>query len=415
MSDQIKVTIRGPRNHPSLEQLNDSTEVVRINQLPFFWLIKEIVRRAPHVKIVEIAPSQKRDLHPKAREQLTKAGIQLRIERSMQGGRRQGEVRHSAEYLAEKKFIETINGEAKERLEELLRIGWKPAEMMLKYYGVGYPQQTQTALNVEYGYHYDCHGSRNMRAVLYYLNPSFRLPKNGLPTVRNIERQVKLFYEGSKINSEHDALTTALHSLHPDGVSVPSKIPDSKLEDVQTLQQAKQDGRLECLKITHPHYYTAVALRFGFLGGTSKPVYHTLDVVGEKIGVSSERARQIIELAFKKLKNDLTEIDAENIKTVRTLTKIVARHWQLPDDFLTNKYSELWAYHVVLYFLHTFYGWPFEKIRQAAQLSKVTTVQKSCERVAARDRSAERPHLKNKRCLSEIRAELTKAQTEKTD
>jgi hypothetical protein len=321
-----------------------------------------------------------------AQKKISKASLEVAFVRTTAGEKQTRGLRINKQYEAEKKFLETIHGEAHDRLEELCRLNWKPVECMLRYYGIGYPQQTRQAI-CAYASRTLTNLFSTIHGIVHYLNPEFRNNATSHMIARRIANRVDRFHKQEQQRTEHMRFATTLPEFALCSDVLINKYSKRWYSALPTILAAKKSGLLDQLAHHHPRTYQALVLRFGLSadeGQLSSPL--TLTKVGKALGnLTRERVRQIVREGLHMLRISQVPpphsktlpppLDDESAATLERLTRMVYNQLKLSRK-TTRAHQYPAAYRLIVYLLHTFYNWPFLQICSALGSKKLKTIKR---------------------------------------
>jgi hypothetical protein len=291
----VVIRVQKIREKKSLdfENLTAETRFVHVDGHIFYWLLKEILKRAPNLKTLQTIPSGVEQAGERHRALLREHKVEFvagyhKPEMAWEEGRT------LSTYRAQQKFMRGLAGDQAALFAELLAMDFESAKMISRYFCLsGEEYVPMRVIAEEWGYSHNTHVSCWMNAILRYLDPEFETGEESQRHARNVVLRVarlRPLLDSAKARDE------ALQALGLD--SLPEGFPWSRFDEFAEVVQAQRDGRLAALETSDTRAHQALVLRFG-LG--AERVYRTLLVVGEAMGVSRERIRQLEERALEML------------------------------------------------------------------------------------------------------------------
>jgi hypothetical protein len=197
-----------------------------------------------------------------------------------------------------KKFFATLSKERKRLWKELLCRNIKEALMTERYLhpkdGVPLPQRLvalQFGLQGRANY-----ASRFIRGVVQYLKPSRTATKEAVLAAQRIRRKVQRLRDREEREMKEKETREALEKLA--GGPLPSGVQEDQFPNLELVLRALRDGRMERLRRHHAREYVIIMRHLGLERGSKD----TLQVIGDDLGITRERVRQIEWKGFRRLR-----------------------------------------------------------------------------------------------------------------
>ena len=294
------VVVRGfRRDKTNVDIVTAKTEVVHIDGAPFLWLIELVLELAPNLRVLQVTPGQMRHLHSDSHlKRLAERGVVVRDGYHLV---RKGPRGASRSYQVDRQALHALAGEPKRLFDELIAFGFEDALLTSRYFCLnGEEYLPYHKLREEFGYGTDSVASSHVLSVLNYVGVA---PIKGVRAVqlsRNLHARVELRRRRlgqQEIDlKEHEWKTKILTDLGldrmPDGLSI------SKLPLFGQVLEATRAGRFGELS---EREQAILKMRYGLEKLPSIGCCQTLLAIGEHMGVSRERIRQLEEVALDKL------------------------------------------------------------------------------------------------------------------
>jgi hypothetical protein len=279
-----------PTHESAVKHLTAETQTVHVLGHAFLWVVEAILEHAPNLRVLELIPTEEKELGPRHRELCRARGVAVvaghyRPEMAWD----EDEVHRNPMHMPIRTYLMTLPPTERALLDELLTLGFEEAQLTARYYHLaGEEAITLRELGKEHGIRENHRVSSMVHAVLHYLDPEFDVGDRSEQRCRNMTAKVARL---RPLAASAAALASRLKEC---GVaSLPAGLPLSRLDTYLDLVAAQRDGRMASLAETQPKVHRALVVRFG-LGG--EPVYLTLAATGVLLdGVCRERARQLEE------------------------------------------------------------------------------------------------------------------------
>lgn len=310
----VRTSRANARQDPTFQALDDKTQFVHVDGHPFVWAIEKILELAPNLKVLEVIPPMlcklgKQHLALCAKRGVKVQGGHFRPELAWDGG----ECRQPW-FLKHRAFLLEMPAGVRAKFDELRSLGFEDAEITARYFCLdGQDYVSQQRISEEFGLSSNSLVSRKILSVLYYLDPEIQAGQDAVRSAGAYEVRLKKIREAmAKARWKEDLLTKlGLKDL-------PAGLPLSRLFIFQQLVEAKE--KREALRLIWPNRVRALELRFGLAADRPGP-YLMLEQVGEVMGLSRERIRQLEVAALKDLDLLEDESDDQDADAQETTTK----------------------------------------------------------------------------------------------
>lgn len=298
-SGYVVIHTQNGRDHHSFRDLNGETLFVHIVGTPFLWTIEMILKVAANVRTIQVIPSMLRKMHPDSHLRLCRErGVEVRAGHHQPHlAWKPGRI-HSVFYDRQREFFRTMEGEQNTLFDELLAMNFDAAVMTARYFCLNDEEYVpQRTLAEEYGFERSDERQVSMRvnAIIYYLDASFDAGNRSQQFTNTLKQRVEKLRPFLRSAELRQRLCEQLGLTR-----LPEKLPLWRIQVFRELVQARKNGDLQRLMVSHDHHYRVVTHRFG-LEKEDPTLYRTLEEVGEILDLSRQRIFQLEEAALKLL------------------------------------------------------------------------------------------------------------------
>lgn len=283
------------RDDPTFLDLNKDTSIVHIHGHPNLWAIEKILSLAPNLQTLRVIPALRSKLGSRHEDLCRKSGVEITTGHHKPNMAWEEGRNVSPQYQHQQSFLLNLEGEQKKLFDELIMFGFEEAEITSRYFCLnGEAYVSQRLLTGEYGYKESLNHviSAKIMAVLFYLDPQFKVGEGSQLRANAIKSRVISLREQFLTDIRRAEVSNALKEKY--GVEIPPKFPLAKIGTLEKLAEARKSGHFDSLKWQHSNVWKALTLRYDF----DNVIYRRLAEVGEIIGVTRERVRQLESEAF---------------------------------------------------------------------------------------------------------------------
>jgi len=281
-------------HHPSFHKIHRRTTCVHINGYPFLWAIKEILNRAPLLKVIEVLPKMMRMVRPSYHALCWQKGV-LIVPRYHKICHRWklGENR-SSQYKENRLFFLFLEGEQKTLFDELLDLGIKSALIARDYYCLSGGEFTsQYEVAIKYGYRQGRYVSVLLNSLRYYLDPDFITSRQAVVTAESLKKEVVRLRR--KRNQALAVEREYSRKLQEAGLeSLPKGLPRRKIDQYLLVQYAQKQGVLDMFVTRFQKAGGIMRFHFGIETGK----YQTLQSTAERFACSRQNIDQALARGF---------------------------------------------------------------------------------------------------------------------
>ncbi len=281
-----------------LSDIKEGMTHIHIQGHLFLWLLKEILKRAPNLKVIRVIPTEFRNLRGRHCRLLIDNGITV-----IKGHQRlckiwQADRKLPEKYRLKREYLKNLPAPQKKLFDELLGFELKSALITARYFCLNdEPYAPFSDIMTEFGYT----SSRScvhdiVYSVLYYLDPSFNSSRNKSVKRRATTLRVTV-NRMRRQKAKKEAFDNKVHELvKSSGIrGLPENLKPSQWDLFEKVLHAHQSGRLEgVLKDKHDKALCIIRQRWGLEDG----VFRTLSSLAKMYGVSKTRIGQIETHAF---------------------------------------------------------------------------------------------------------------------
>lgn len=264
---------------------------VHISGHPYLWLVEWLLARFPTMHTIQITPKHERDFGPKHRLACNPRRIRIVTGFDMPANARDTGFA-SPHYNAQRAFLLALQGEQKELLNELLRLGFLWAELTARYFclkGEPFKNQLQVAEQMDYHVKQQHRISASINAVLHYLDPTFSVGGHAKRKAEAMRRRVERLRGILTVSSSREEIARRLGLEH-----LPEGMPLSRLNQFEGVMEATRSTTFQAFRNRHPQTYRILALRYGL----EDHHYRTLKEIAQLMGVHYDTVRYHEEKAF---------------------------------------------------------------------------------------------------------------------
>lgn len=280
------------RNSASFHALDRYTHKVHILGFPFVWAIEKILDLAPNIKEIQMLPAFLDRIQNGLHHAICAArGVKIIAGHVRPEGIWQDESIRAGHYAKQQRFMLALAEGQKSLFDELLRFGFEEAEITARYFCLnGEEPRYLRLIGEDYGYNPQADHliSAKINGVLLYLDGGFKTGRRSEQIARSLRQRVERL---RVIVAQEDAMRNLCRRLGLE--NLPQGFPLARLAILERILEAGRSGELGRLKLRHPRAHKTLTLRFGM------DRYRTLEEVGQELGFTRERARQLEVQAFK--------------------------------------------------------------------------------------------------------------------
>ncbi len=252
------VRTKGSRFHvEGFSHLGEITTFVHIDGHPFIWAIKEILKRCPNLKTIQVIPVMYQRFHESHWKLIREKQVEVKTGHWRPDLAWASDEARSSFYQGQRSFLSKLAGEQKNLFDELVALGFDEALMTSRYFclkGEGFISQHK--VSSEFGYRGEAsETSTRINAVLCYLDSTFE-------TGADSQRRARQFKK--RIERVRCAIEETKRANKMNGIELPKGLPLSRLPLYQTLLRLKENGELAKLETSAPSRYRVLVLRYGF-------------------------------------------------------------------------------------------------------------------------------------------------------
>ncbi len=296
------------RKHPSFNNLDSRTRVAHIDGYPNLWAIEEIIKRAPHLKAIEVLPVMFEHIKEKALEVAKPRGIVYvtGFAAPELAWADTDDIRPPL-WQKHRVFFRTLKGQRKELFDELIEFKIRAGLMTARYFCLDdEPYKAMRALREEFDVGHIHTFSMMVNAVIHYLDQTFPIGSRSFQFVGMMRRKVE------KMREEKKEREARLAQLRAAGLQKEAFVKGKQgnrrvnAELLGILFDCKDKGYLAELAQIDKRAHDALVQRQG-VTTREDPQPQTLDALGQKWDLTRERIRQLEAKGFK-----LLGIDPDN-------------------------------------------------------------------------------------------------------
>jgi hypothetical protein len=293
---------------PSFAAIDETTTHVHIRGHLFIWSLARILLTAPNLRIIQIIPSVAGKISDKHHSLCELKGVKITTGHIAPDlAWEEGEIR-SPDYKKNLATMKGLSGDQKTLLEELVFYGEEAALIASRYFCLsGEEYLSQGLLAVEFGYserlyHYM---STKILAVTGLFDTTVGTTARVTQLRTNMLRRLEIYRERFSTQQKRIQNTEAIKVRY--GVAVASNYPAAAIIVLERILEQRLSKDFTKFKMGQPKAWRIIELRYGF-DTRDNATFRTLQEVGDIIGITRERVRQLIEKAFLGLKmNDMVE------------------------------------------------------------------------------------------------------------
>lgn len=290
------------RKHPSFNNLDSRTRVAHIDGYPNVWAIEEILKRAPHLKAIEVLPVMFEHIKESALEVVKPRGVVF-----VQGfavpelaWADTDDIRPPF-WQRHRMFFRTLKGQKKELFEELLEFKIRAGLMTARYFCLDdEPYKAMRNLREEFDVGHIHAFSMMVNAVIHYLDQTWPIGHRSFLFVATLRRKVERMREEKKEREARLAQLRAAGLQKEAFIKGKNQVRRVNAELLGVLFDCKDKGYLAELAKIDQRAHDALVQRQG-VTTREDPQPQTLDALGQKWNVTRERIRQLEEKGFKLL------------------------------------------------------------------------------------------------------------------
>lgn len=281
------------RNRTLPPTIGEKTTSVHICGYLFLWVLEEILKQAPNLKVLRVIPRELHRLHKYSHlKLLNEHGVEVIVGHQKPSAAWHAERRVPQGYEAQRQYLKNLAGPQKELFDELLKYGLKYARMISRYFCLN-GEAYVTFGNLAVGFGYALHASYAhdvIHGVLHYLAPRSDSTKAAKQKAVALKAHVARIRLREAKRERMRGYTQGL------GIAtLPANLKPAQYALFEKVLRAHQSGRLEsALKEKDSRALCIVKERWGLKDG----VVRTHKEMGDIYGVSRQRAQQIEQFAL---------------------------------------------------------------------------------------------------------------------
>lgn len=266
ISTCVTVSTQYGRGHASFESVTPTTKKVHVAGHPFLWALEDIFRRAPELKVLQIIPSKKHWMQKGRYKEICREHDARVVIACHQRKQQKEMYRPSRAYQRKRRKFLYLQGEVKEKFEELLAMDCLEARVTARYFCLhNEPYISERIVAQEFHLRGDDRDvSLYVHSMRRYLFPLARVSYEAKARAGMILRRVRIHRGDIELPAPKP----------PRDPSLPSNLLENRITVYRRLQKAWKEGRLDKLLPDHPLWYEVLVRRYG-LNGNGKPMHRS--------------------------------------------------------------------------------------------------------------------------------------------
>lgn len=294
--------VKALRKHPSFNNLDSRTRVAHLDGYPYVWAIEEIMKRAPHLKAIEVLPVMFEHIKESALEVVKSRGIVYIVGFATPelAWADTDDIRGPL-WQKHRLFFLSLKGRQKELFDELIEFKIRAGLMTARYFCLDdEPYKAMRALREEFDVGHIHTFSMMVNGVIHYLEQTFSVGYRSFQFVGMMRRKVE------KMREEKKEREVRIAQFHAAGLKKESFVKGKQknrrvnAELLGVLFDCKDKGYFDELAQIDKRVHDVLVLRQG-VTTRDDPQPQTLDALGQKWNLTRERIRQLEEKGFKLL------------------------------------------------------------------------------------------------------------------
>lgn len=280
------------KDEDSVEGIGPKTEFVHIDGPLFVWVLKEIFKKAPNLKTIQVTPRQAYNLKDTHKKLCAGHGVVIRHGFHRPDLAWKEDENRSPHYQTQQRFLRTLADEQRALFEEAVKLGFKAAMITSRYFCLnGEKYIPLHKLAEEFGLDEQAGApSVYVNAVIAYLDPSFKTSKAARQAAEALTTHVQ---KARAIVMSEQAQRAFCERL---GIQqLPERLLASRLELFEKVLAAKRAGQIDALD---SRLHGVLTDHFGL---NAAQRCKTLQEIGTTLDVTRERVRQLMEQALSTL------------------------------------------------------------------------------------------------------------------
>jgi len=293
-SQLIVIHERDGKDATFLNGLNATVTRIHLAGQPRLWLIKIILVKCPNLVELQLIPSQIRELKGESLKLLQQRKIKITAGhfKPQSSGH---QAAPTSSYLKEQRFMMELSERQNALFKELLALNFEHALMAQRYFCLdGKSRESLVAICSAYSISTISNISAKIRALLYYLDRSFKCSKTSVRIARTLEQRVAKARDQKR--KKQDMLNNLVY---------PKYSPKSLRPRCRFIIDSFNNGSIERLQTLYPLGYEVLKNRYHPNNEVGNR-FTSMAVVAKTMGYSRQGIGLIERKACAILKAELT-------------------------------------------------------------------------------------------------------------
>lgn len=291
----VVVSPRGLRSRKDLNGCDHRIGFVHIDGFPNLWLVRWLLEHLPKLHTIQVTPKNERNLGREHRRLCEERNVRLVTGHHNPNMAWEEGRNASPHYRGQREFLVKLESEQKALFDELVQMGFHAAILTARYFCLRdeeFKPQREVAQEVDFPTLLQGPISAYINSVFCYLDPTFKAAKRAVAIAGAMRQRVVRLRAILAEAASREEMAKRLGLNH-----LPEGMPLSRLDVLEAVVKASKDRDFGYFAYRCPREHEVVALRYGLSDGK----YRTLEEIGQRLGVTRERIRQLEEKAFAEL------------------------------------------------------------------------------------------------------------------